>query len=52
MAWTLVGILDQGGNGDREIVGLWVVLKVEPTGFLGGLDEGHKEWMESRDPKF
>ena len=26
-----IGVLDQGGNCDREIVGFWVVLKVEPT---------------------
>lgn len=36
-------LLDQG---DRKIVGTWVVLEAEPMGFSGGLDGGQTERMK------
>ena len=49
---NVVSILDQVGNCDRKIVGFWIVLKVDPTGFSGGVDIRHTERMGSRSSEF
>lgn len=49
---SAVSILDQGCNCDRKSVRFWIIWKVEPIGFSGGLDIGHTETMESSCLKF